>query len=180
MKIYTRNGDDGYTSLSGGSRIPKTNIRIEACGSLDELTAWIGLLRDLKENRDRKDDLIFIQGQLMKSISCLSSYPASETSSKLIPETDTLTFIEKKIDIMEESLQPVKNFIIPGGNIAVSYCNIARCICRRAERELLRLNETEPTPEIINKIINRLSDYLFILMRKISLEIDNEEVMWKM
>jgi cob(I)alamin adenosyltransferase len=178
MKIYTLTGDDGTTSLSGGRRVPKHSTRVEAYGSVDELIAWIGLLRDHKENSDRKNLLIYIQNQLMKCAAALA-YDSKNSKSRLVlPEDDCLSVVEYEIDKMEESLHPLSNFILPGGNILISYCHIARCVCRRAERSIARLNETEETPEIVNKFINRLSDFLFVLGRKIAQELDIEEIIW--
>jgi len=176
MKIYTLTGDDGTTSLSGGRRVPKHSLRVEAYGSVDELIAWIGLLRDHKENLKRKELLVYIQGQLMICAAALAHDCENINSRNLFPDSDCVSLIEKEIDIMEETLPSLKNFILPGGNILVSYCHIARCVCRRAERAVLRLKEAEESPEIVNKFLNRLSDYLFVLSRKIGLELDTEEI----
>ncbi|MEI8225104.1 MAG: cob(I)yrinic acid a,c-diamide adenosyltransferase [Bacteroidota bacterium] len=178
MKIYTLTGDDGITSLSGGRRVPKHSIRMEAYGSVDELIAWFGLLRDHKENLKRKELLIYIQSQLMLCAAALAYDRENTNSIKLLPDADCISVIEKEIDMMEETLPPLKNFVLPGGNILVSYCHIARCVCRRAERAVLRLNEAEESPEIVNKFLNRLSDFLFVLSRKIGLELDIEEIKW--
>ena len=179
MKIYTLTGDDGTTSLSGGRRVPKHSTRVEAYGSVDELIAWIGLLRDHKENLKRKERLIWIQDQLMKCAAALAYDRANIKSKMILPDPDCALIIEKEIDIMEETLPPLTNFILPGGNILVSYCHIARCVCRRAERAISRLNMTEETPEIVNKFLNRLSDFLFVLSRNIALDLDIEEVKWQ-
>jgi cob(I)alamin adenosyltransferase len=178
MKIYTLTGDDGTTSLSGGRRVPKHSIRVEAYGSVDELIAWIGLLRDHKENQNRKELLIYIQNQLMKCAAALACDDRNPDSRKILPDTDCISVIEREIDLMEETLPKLNNFILPGGNILVSYCHIARCVCRRAERAISGLNITEKSPEIVNKFINRLSDFLFVLSRKIALELDIEEIKW--
>lgn len=178
MKIYTLTGDDGTTSLSGGRRVPKHSPRVEAYGSVDELIAWIGLLRDQRENEARKHLLIYFQDQLMRCAASLA-YDNQNNSSKLVlPENDCIAIVEKEIDKMEETLPQLRNFILPGGNQVISYCQITRCVCRRAERAISRLNESEETDEIINKFINRLSDYLFVLARKITYELDIEEVNW--
>jgi cob(I)alamin adenosyltransferase len=178
MKIYTRTGDDGTTSLSGGRRIPKYHLRVEAYGTVDELISWMGLLRDCPVNDSRNGFLIYIQDQLMICAAILSSDPENKKAAKLHPDTGCALKLEKEIDKMEKKLRPLESFILPGGNIFVSYCHIARCVCRRAERTVLRLNQTEETPQIIYKFLNRLSDYLFVLSRKISLELDNDEVRW--
>jgi cob(I)alamin adenosyltransferase len=178
MKIYTLTGDDGTTSLSGGRRVPKNSIRVEAYGSVDELIAWIGLLRDHKENLKREKILIYIENQLMSCAAALAYDCENVNSKKLLPDQNCVSELEKEIDRMEETLPALRNFILPGGNILVSYCHIARCVCRRAEREVLRLKDVEETPEIVNKFLNRLSDFLFILSRIISLELDIEEITW--
>jgi len=179
MKIYTLTGDDGSTSLVGGRRVPKHSQRVEAYGSVDELIAWMGLLRDHKENKERRDILIYIQSQLMSCAAALATDPENKNSRIILPENESLKVLEDAIDKMEESLKPLSNFLLPGGNMLVSYCHIARCVCRRAERAVLRLNTSEKTPELVIKFLNRLSDYLFVLSRKISLELDNEEVKWQ-
>jgi len=179
MKIYTLTGDDGTTSLSGGRRVPKHSIRVEAYGSVDELIAWIGLLSDHKENLKRKDLLKYIQSQLMTCAAALAYDRENSNSRKLFPDADCISVLEKEIDIMEGTLPTLKNFILPGGHILVSHCHIARCVCRRAERAVLRLNKTEESPELVNKFLNRLSDFLFVLSRKISSELDIEEIKWQ-
>ena len=176
MKIYTLTGDDGTTSLSGGRRVPKHSIRVEAYGSVDELIAWIGLLRDHKENSSRKDLLIYIQNQLMRCAAALAYDSENSKSRMILPDNNCITVVEEEIDKMEATLPPLKNFILPGGNVLISYCHIARCVCRRAERAISKLNKTEETPEIVNKFINRLSDFLFVMARKVTLDLDIEEI----
>lgn len=178
MKIYTRTGDDGTTSLSGGKRIPKYHIRVDAYGTVDELISWIGLLRDHKENSERRHLLVYIQDQLMRCAASLATEPGTEGAAKYLPDEQSVSKLEKEIDGMETRLQPLKNFILPGGHQLISYCHIARCVCRRAERTVLKLNHTEEIPEIILKFLNRLADYLFVLSRLISLELDSEEIKW--
>ncbi len=178
MKIYTLTGDDGTTSLSGGRRVPKHSLRVEAYGSVDEIIAWIGLIRVHEHNQGRSGLLVAIQDQLMRSAAALAYDSTNEKSRKILPDADCTIILEQEIDKMEEQLPRLKNFILPGGSVLVSYCHIARCVCRRAERAVLRLNETEETPEIVIRFLNRLSDYLFVLSRKISLELDNKEVIW--
>ena len=178
MKIYTRTGDDGTTSLSGGRRVPKHHIRIEAYGSVDELISWIGLVRDHKENLARQEILIFIQDQLMKCAAALACDNDSGDVQKYLPEPESVLFLEEEIDKMESLLSPLNSFVLPGGHFLISYCHIARCVCRRTERAVLRLNESEVIPEIIPGFLNRLADYLFVLGRKLSLELDIEEVKW--
>jgi cob(I)alamin adenosyltransferase len=178
MKIYTLTGDDGSTSLSGGRRIPKHSLRIEAYGTVDELIAWLGLLRSDATDKERKDLLIYLQSQLMATAASLAWDSENSASRYIIPEAGSLRILEEEIDRMEELLPKLQSFILPGGDQASSHCNIARCVCRRAERLVWKLNETEDTPEIVRKFLNRLSDYLFVLSRLISLEAGNEEVRW--
>ena len=178
MKIYTLTGDDGTTSLSGGRRVPKQSARVEAYGSVDELIAWIGLLRVHDQGKSVSGILIYIQDQLMRCAAALSYDSTNEKARQVLPESDCTLFIEKEIDKMEENLPQLKNFILPGGSVIVSYCHIARCVCRRAERAVLRLKETEETPEIVTRFLNRLSDFLFVLSRRLSLDLNNEEVIW--
>jgi cob(I)alamin adenosyltransferase len=178
MKIYTLTGDDGTTSLSGGRRVPKHSVRVEAYGSVDELIAWIGLLRDTEENHIRKDLLIYVQNQLMRCAAALSYDSMNPESKMILPDSDCISTLEQEIDMMEKTLPSLKNFILPGGNILVSYCHIARCVCRRAERSVSVLNITEESPEIVNKFLNRLSDFLFVLARKVALDLDIEEIKW--
>jgi cob(I)alamin adenosyltransferase len=179
MKIYTRKGDDGNTSLAGGRRVPKFHPRVEAYGSIDELTSWIGLLRDFRENDGRREILIYIQDQLMRYAVILANEKDNPIAAGYLPGESCISVLENEIDKLEGKLPSMKNFIIPGGHMIVSYCNIARCICRRAERAVLRLNSTEEVPDIIYKFLNRLSDYLFVLSRMISLELDIEEITWQ-
>jgi cob(I)alamin adenosyltransferase len=177
MKIYTRTGDDGTTSLPGGQRVPKFDLRIEAFGSIDELIAWIGLLRDFRENETRKEILTYIQDQLMR---CTVSLGGKECRKLKVcsPDQDCVLKIEKEIDKLDANLPPKKNFSLPGGSVLVSYCHITRCVCRRAERDVLRLNSFKEIPEIVYKYLNRLSDYFFVLSRQISLELDIHEIDW--
>jgi len=179
MKIYTLTGDDGSTSLAGGRRVPKSHPRVEAYGSVDELNSWIGLLRDFKGNESRREILIFIQDQLMRCASTLAAdEPDASNNESCLPEDTCVEVLENEIDMIEAKLPPLRNFILPGGQVLVSYCHIARCVCRRAERAVQRLNDTEKIPSIICKFLNRLSDYLFILSRVVSLEVDNKEISW--
>lgn len=175
MKIYTLSGDDGTTSLSGGRRVPKDSLRVEAYGSVDELIAWVGLLRDASPSPDRRDILLYIQEQLM---SCSAVLASVEFQSKHLPDEGCLAVIENSIDKMEEMIPPLKNFIIPGGDIFVSYCHIARCVCRRAERRVFSLKKVEQIPDIIIKLLNRLSDFLFVLARYAGHESGYQEIKW--
>jgi len=178
MKIYTRTGDDGTTSLAGGGRVMKFDIRVEAYGSVDELISWIGLLRDLKENETRKESLIYIEDQLMRCAATLAHREDNGRKDKCLPDTASVSFLENEIDRMDEILPQLKNFILPGGLPAASYSHVARCVCRRAERAVLRLNESEKIDPLVYRFLNRLADYLFTLSRIIMFEHDIEELKW--
>ncbi|HLN19782.1 MAG TPA: cob(I)yrinic acid a,c-diamide adenosyltransferase [Bacteroidales bacterium] len=176
MKIYTLTGDDGTTSLSGGKRLPKSHPRVEAYGTVDELISWIGLLRDVNQDDNTRKALLFIQDKLMVSAAVLATDdPVSRIKP---PDEGLLTFLEKEIDMMESDLPKLNSFILPGGNVVSSYTHIARSVCRRAERAVLRLKEKEQVPDIINKFLNRLSDYLFVLARKCGYDSGYKEVKW--
>jgi cob(I)alamin adenosyltransferase len=179
MKIYTRTGDDGTTSLAGGKRVPKYDLRVEAYGTVDELIAWIGVLRSHDFSKERKELLVSIQDQLMRC-ACLLAHPGDTPDPSLcLPEQSFISLLEKEMDEMEAKLPPLRNFILPGGELIVSYCNVARCVCRRAERSVMRLKSVEYVPEIICILLNRLSDFLFMLTRITGFESDIEEVKWK-
>jgi len=179
MKIYTKKGDKGETSLLGGTRVPKSHIRIESYGTVDELNSWIGLIRDQKIDAQSKDLLIHIQDRLFTIGSHLASDP-SKSGIKIpdIKEEDVVV-LEKAIDKMNEVLPEMKSFVLPGGHTTVSYCHIARCICRRAERCAVNLAQSEKVEDLIIKYLNRLSDYLFVLSRKLSQDLQAEEIPWK-
>ncbi len=185
MKIYTKTGDTGTTALFGGTRVPKHHIRIESYGTVDELNSHIGLIRDQEINVLYKKVLVEIQDRLFTVGAILATPPEKEVlkngEKRLqnlgIVESD-IEFLENEIDTMEESLPPMTHFVLPGGHPTVSYCHIARCVCRRAERLSVHLNDIEPTDELVIKYLNRLSDYLFVLARKLSYDLKAEEVQW--
>lgn len=179
MKIYTKKGDKGETSLLGGTRVAKSHVRIESYGTVDELNSWIGLIRDQQIDSHTKKLLVHIQDRLFTIGSHLASDP-TKSGIKIpdIKEEDVVT-LEKEIDKMNESLPEMKNFVLPGGHTAVSYCHIARCVCRRAERCTVNLAAQEKVEDIIIKYLNRLSDYLFVLSRKFSHDQKAEEIAWR-
>lgn len=177
MKIYTRTGDDGTTSLAGGRRIPKYDVRVEAYGSVDELISWIGLLRSFRENEIHHDTLIQIQDKLMR-IAAILADDRGEYERYINESDNCIAFIEKEIDKIDSLIPAIKHFIFPGGNILVSYCHIARSVCRRAERAVLRLNSSKEVPAITYIFLNRVSDYLFVLSRLLSQKLDNKELEW--
>jgi cob(I)alamin adenosyltransferase len=179
MKIYTKTGDKGQTSLLGGSRVPKHHLRIESYGTIDELNSHIGLLRDQAINAKHIEVLLEIQDRLFTIGSYLASEPQkSKVKIPLLKEEDVV-FLEKQIDELNDSLPPMRSFILPGGHTTVSFCHIARCVCRRAERLVVHLSETETVSDTILRYLNRLSDYLFVLARKLSEELKASEIPWK-
>ena len=179
MKIYTKTGDKGQTSLIGGTRVSKGYIRIHSYGTVDELNSYIGLLRDQQVNESRKDLLKEIQDRLFTIGASLASDP--NKSKMKIPDLkeEDITLLEREIDNMNEELPDLKAFILPGGAIPVSYCHIARCVCRRAERHVIELQEKEFVAELVVMYLNRLYDYLFVLARKMGSELKVEEITWK-
>jgi cob(I)alamin adenosyltransferase len=178
IRIYTKTGDKGQTSLIGGTRLPKHHIRIEAYGNVDELNSCIGVVRDHPTDGHSKEILIEIQDRLFTLGSLLAADSKNKMKLPEIHEEDIL-LLEKEIDAMEEKLPPMKNFVLPGGHPLVSSTHVARCVCRRAERSVLKLAENEKVDEIIYKYLNRLSDYLFVLSRKFSHDLNAEEIAWK-
>ena len=177
FKIYTKTGDQGETGLFGGKRLPKNHIRIESYGSVDELNAYIGLLRDVAPDDQTKNLLKEIQDRLFTIGSNLASDPDKDMITPDVNDAD-IERLENEIDLMNEQLPPLKNFILPGGHTTVSYCHIARTVCRRAERMVVALHHNEPVEEIIIRYLNRLSDFLFVLGRKLSADLKAEEVAW--
>lgn len=179
MKIYTKTGDQGTTGLLGGARISKANQRIYAYGTVDELNAHIGLLRDQEVNKGRENLLHQIQNNLFSIGSILAAQPDKKINYLPEIQEEDILVLEQEMDAMNEKLPEMKNFILPGGNQAVSFCHIARCVCRRAEREVVNLANQETVPEVIIRYLNRLSDYLFVLSRKMASELGSEEIIWK-
>lgn len=179
MKIYTRTGDAGVTALFGGKRVSKSDLRIDSYGTIDELNSWIGLLRDQPVNEKRHAVLIEIQDRLFTIGSMLATEPGN-MKVKIPPlfEED-VSYLEQEIDKMDAQLPPMRAFVLPGGHQAVSFCHIARTVCRRAERLVVALHATEPVNELIIKYLNRLSDYLFVLSRLVANELQIKEEPWK-
>lgn len=185
MKIYTKTGDKGKTSLFGGTRVPKYHLRIEAYGTVDELNSYIGLIRDQKIDSHTTEILLKIQNELFTLGSMLATPPEKEilksgkerlNINKVSEESVAL--LENEIDLMNESLPPMSHFILPGGHATVSFCHIARCICRRAERITTQLShESTINPKIL-VYLNRLSDYLFMLARKLTIDNQAQEIPW--
>lgn len=185
MKVYTKTGDKGTTALFGGDRVSKDHIRIESYGTVDELNSYIGLIRDQEINLHYKSILIEVQDRLF-TIGAILATPAEKEIlkngelrlKKLGIISEDIELLEKEIDTMEESLPQMTHFVLPGGHQTVSYCHITRCVCRRAERLAVHLSHIEAVPEIVIQYLNRLSDYLFVLARKLTLDLKAEEVQW--
>ena len=182
IKIYTKTGDKGRTSLIGGTKVPKSHVRIESYGTIDELNSFIGLLIDQISHDDHsRQTLREIQDRLFTIASSLACDPDKEPGMKLpdLHETD-VKLLEDEIDQMNEQLPAMRSFILPGGHIAVSTSHVVRCVCRRAERNCVNLMEQEIFIEpLVIKYLNRLSDYLFVLARFFAHELGVPEVEWK-
>jgi len=179
MKIYTKTGDKGQTSLLGGTRVLKSDDRIEAYGTVDELNSYIGLVRDQEINATRRNLLKEIQDRLFTVGSSLAADPAKNKT--ILPDLHEIDIklLEDEIDRMNEQLPELRAFILPGGHESVSFCHLARTVCRRAERQVIRLGQHEPVEASVIQYLNRLSDYLFVLARKMAQELNAEEVKWE-
>ncbi len=181
MKIYTKTGDLGKTSLIGGTKVPKSHIRIDTYGTVDELNSWIGAVGDYAADNNSKIILKEIQDRLFTVGSSLACDPDKEPLMKIpdLKESD-ITLLEHEIDQMNDVLPPMKFFVLPGGHLAVSQTHIARCVCRRAERCCVNMQEHEIFVEpLVIKYLNRLSDYLFVLSRYFSYQLSVPEIPWK-
>lgn len=185
MKIYTKTGDKGTTALFGGTRVPKHHIRIDSYGTVDELNSHIGLIRDQEINKHYQNVLMEIQDLLFTVGAVLATDPEKATlkngKDRLnIPKIseENIAVLEREMDTMNDALPPMTHFVLPGGHQTVSFCHIARCVCRRAERLASALYELEPFDEHTLKYLNRLSDYLFVLARKLSHDLQANEIKW--
>ncbi|TNJ45790.1 cob(I)yrinic acid a,c-diamide adenosyltransferase [Tamlana fucoidanivorans] len=185
MKIYTKTGDKGTTALFGGTRVPKHHIRIESYGTIDELNSHMGLIRDQDINQNYKDVITHIQDRLFTIGAILATDPEKALLKngkerlnipKISPEN--IERLEKEMDTMNEALPPMTHFVLPGGHQTVSFCHIARCVCRRAERLATALDEIEPIEPHTLMYLNRLSDYLFVLARKLTFDLQADEIKW--
>ncbi|WP_375417092.1 cob(I)yrinic acid a,c-diamide adenosyltransferase [uncultured Hymenobacter sp.] len=179
MKIYTRTGDQGQTSLIGGTRVSKSSLRLDAYGTVDELNAYIGLLRDQDINTSRRPQLKELQDRLFTIGSSLAADP--EKSRMKLPDLheEDVALLEAEMDQMNEGLPELHAFVLPGGHPAVSFAHVARCVCRRAERLVVELQETAFVADLVAIYLNRLSDYLFVLSRCMAFELGAEEVTWQ-
>jgi cob(I)alamin adenosyltransferase len=178
MKVYTKTGDKGTTALIGGVRVAKDDLKIEAYGTVDELNSHIGMIRDLYTCATEKLVLLEIQDRLFTLGALLAS--ATEKAMKKMPQIaeEDIEYLEKRIDYLDTELPPLTSFVLPGGHIAVSSCHIARCVCRRAERRIVSLQNLEANYTLVMAYLNRLSDYLFTLSRKIAIAEKAEETPW--
>ena len=181
QKIYTKTGDKGSTSLIGGTKVPKSHLRIESYGTVDELSSWIGLCKDLLTDEAGKNMLQEVQDRLFTMNASLACDPIKEPKLRIpdLKEED-ITLLEREMDRMNEAIPPMKSFILPGGHPVLSQLHIARCVCRRAERCCVRLEQESLEVEaVILKYLNRLSDYLFVLARYTGHQMGIEEIPWK-
>ncbi len=178
MKVYTKTGDKGKTSLIGGTKVDKSDLRIESYGNTDELNSFIGLLRDQEVNQGRTEILQFIQDTLFVIGSKLATTPGYTKMQLPDISEDHISRLESEIDQMTQELPELKYFILPGGHQSVSFAHVCRTVCRRTERSVIKLNQTEEVDAIIIKFLNRLSDYFFVLGRKMGQELGVEEVKW--
>lgn len=178
MRIYTKTGDQGETSLVYGTRVRKDALRIESYGTVDELNSYIGLVRDQEVNVSRKEILKEIQDRLFTIGATLATEP--DKDRKKIPDLfeSDVAFLEQEMDKMDTELPELRYFVLPGGHQSVSFCHLARTVCRRAERLCVSLAQDEPVDGLVIKYLNRLSDYLFVLSRKMCQELNAEEVKW--
>ncbi len=177
--IYTKTGDKGTTSLAGGQRVPKYDLRVECYGTIDELVSYLGLARDCFKSERLTNEVVRIQRILFNAESILSS--ESEDVANKMPQVkdEDIIFLERRIDAMNQELPPLKAFLIPGGSRTSSHIHVARCICRRAERLCVRLNDEQAVNSNILMFLNRLSDYLFVLARYILKEKKRKETYWQ-
>jgi cob(I)alamin adenosyltransferase len=179
MKIYTKTGDKGITSLFGGKRVSKSDLRIEAYGTVDELNSYTGLLRDQEINQKRSQVFLEIQDRLFTVGSILAAEPGNTKVKVPALSEDDITVLEKEIDTLDSELPPMRFFVLPGGHPAVSTGHIARTVCRRAERRVIALSQQEKVDPLVIQYLNRLSDYLLMLCRKMAQELKVEETPWK-
>lgn len=178
MKIYTKTGDDGSTMLFGGGRVPKHHLRIEAYGTVDELNSNIGLIADSIEIEAERKFLIEIQKQLFTLGAILATNPEKKNAKSPELAQQFILDLEQKIDAYTAELPELRHFVLPGGHIVASYCHLARCVCRRAERRIIALDEQEKVNELVIHYVNRLSDFLFVLSRFVVLKKGGEEIKW--
>lgn len=177
--VYTKTGDKGKTGLIGGTRVYKSDTRLDAYGTVDELNSFIGLIRSY----DIDEDIVAYIIEIQKKLFVIGGYLATDQSRMKVQNTTTIfpediDTIENKIDLLDADLTPMTHFVLPGGNLLISYCHVARTVCRRAERVIVKMAEDYPVEELVVRYINRLSDYLFVLGRKLCQDESFEEIKW--
>ena len=179
-KVYTKTGDDGTTSLNSGLRVKKHHIRVAAYGSIDELNSWVGLIRDSVDDLLDSEFLLTLQNHLMVLGTQLSTVREEDLPTDFIDPIEEMHIleIENEIDRISLYLPPLKNFVLPGGHPLISYSHLARCVCRRAERHITELNANERVSPFVIAFVNRLSDYFFVLSRKLTQDLEIEENKW--
>jgi len=177
FRIYTKTGDKGDTALFGGRRVPKSHLRVDAYGTVDELNSFIGWLRDSVENQRIREVLAHIQHRLFTVGAHLASDPKKHPPTPDLLPSD-IELLEKEMDTMDAGLPPLKNFILPGGHPAVSVCHVCRTVCRRTERLAVALHQKDPVEALVLQYLNRLSDYFFMLARQLAHDLGAAEVIW--
>jgi len=179
MKIYTRTGDDGTTGLIGGSRVKKHNIRLESYGTIDELNSYIGLICSMQNDQHTNSILEIIQNKLFVIGANLATEDSIQLTRKQLPcKKADIEMLEKEMDQMNAVIPELRNFILPGGSQVASFCHVARTVCRRAERKIVELSESAEVDSNLIKFVNRLSDYLFVLSRKLNIDQNIPEILW--
>jgi len=179
MKIYTKKGDTGTTGILGGTRLPKHHLRIESYGTVDELNAFIGALRDQLDHEGYRADLLKVQEELFTIGSQLAADPVKNKMELPMINDGDVDYLEQRIDAMEEKLPEMRSFVLPGGHPIVSSAHICRTVCRRAERYSTALSESEEVNPLILRYLNRLSDYFFVLSRALTQDLGVDEIPWK-
>ena len=179
MKIYTKTGDAGQTALIGGRRVSKADLRIDAYGTVDELNSWIGLVRDQPVNAPRGALLREIQDRLFTVGAELATDP-QKAPKRAMPAIvpDDVARLEQAMDVLDAELPELRAFVLPGGHESISFCHLARTVCRRAERLVVTLAGQSSVDALVVQYLNRLSDYLFVLSRTMAQELGVEELVW--
>jgi len=177
FRIYTKTGDQGETALFGGRRVAKSHLRVDAYGTVDELNSFVGWLRDSTDNQHVITILVQVQHRLFTVGAVLASDPEKELPTPDLKQED-IVLLEKEMDVMDAQLPPLKNFILPGGHTSVSVCHVCRAVCRRAERLVVALHQSDPVDPLVLQYLNRLSDYFFMLARQLGHDLGAEEVIW--
>ncbi|MEK7718585.1 MAG: cob(I)yrinic acid a,c-diamide adenosyltransferase [Bacteroidota bacterium] len=179
MRVYTKTGDDGTSGLIGGTRVEKYDLRLESYGTVDELNSWVGLISSQKIDPASRDLLLSVQNNLFVIGARLATdLSKTDLSAKLPLKGEEITKLENEMDRLLDLLPPMEHFVLPGGSNAISYCHLARTVCRRAERRVCQLAKEVSIPADLIKYLNRLSDYLFVLSRKIAVDEGIDEVQW--